>query len=92
MQFIAFGTYSDSEIVYINSLANWASSNPDTATISFRGLANGVAVGNTDITVTMQGVTNPPVRLTVVTPTPTPSTTATTTATTTTSETPATTP
>ena len=91
-QFVAIGTYSDGESAIINSLAIWTSSNPDAATISFGGIANGVAAGNTDIEATMWGVTSPPVNLTVVAPTTTPSTTATTTATTTTSATPTTTP
>ena len=77
MQFFAIGTYSNGEIVYINTLANWASSNPDVATISFAGLANGIVAGNTNITVNMLGVTSPPVSLTVVASTPTSSTTIT---------------
>ena len=67
-QFTATGTYSDGSNANISSLVTWASSNTTVATISSAGLATGVAVGNTNITAAMSGVTSPAVSLPVVTP------------------------
>jgi uncharacterized protein YjlB len=68
-QFVAVGTYSDGSTINITSQVTWSSSNSAVATISKAGLATGVAVGNSDITATMSGITSPPVTLTVITPT-----------------------
>ncbi len=70
-QLFAIGKYSDGSVADLTFLAIWASSNTDIATISMGGLATCKAVGNTDITAAMWGVTSAPVRLTVVTPTAT---------------------
>ena len=66
-QFTATGTYSDGSNANISSLVTWASSNTTVATISSAGLATGVAVGNTNITAAMSGVTSPAVSLPVLT-------------------------
>ena len=68
-QFVAVGTYSDGSTANITSQVTWGSSNSAVATISKAGLATGVAVGNSNITATMSGITSPPVTLTVITPT-----------------------
>ena len=67
-RFTATGTYSDGSNANISSLVTWASSNTTVATISSAGLATGVAVGNTNITAAMSGVTSPAVSLPVVSP------------------------
>ena len=43
----------------------WNSSNPTKATVDNTGLVTGVAVGTTNITATVDGVTSPPLALTV---------------------------
>lgn len=43
----------------------WNSSDPTKATVSTTGLVTGVAVGTTNITATVDGVTSPPLALTV---------------------------
>jgi len=68
MQLFAVGTYSDGSIADLTFLAIWNSSNTDIATITMGGLAKCKAVGNTNITATMWGVTSKPVTLSVVTP------------------------
>jgi len=87
-QFVAIGTNSDSSVVDITSQAIWSSSNINVAIISLAGsggLATGLAVGNTNITATMYGITSPPVSLNVGTTTSaTQTTTMSTTSTTTT--------
>ena len=51
-QFTATGKYQDGTFRDITASATWSSSNPALATISAGGLATGVSVGNTIITVT----------------------------------------
>jgi uncharacterized protein YjlB len=70
-QFTATGTYSDGSNADITSQVTWTSSDASIATISFTGLATGIAAGNTNITASMSGVTSPAVTLMVVAPTPT---------------------
>jgi len=65
-QFTATGTYSDDSVVDITSQVTWASSNAAVATVSSAGLTIGVAVGNTEITAALSGVTSPPVDLPII--------------------------
>jgi Fe-S cluster assembly iron-binding protein IscA len=64
-QFIATGHYSDGSTQYLTSAATWNSTNTAVATISnsegARGLVTGVAIGSTNITASMNGVTSSPV-------------------------------
>ena len=57
-QLTAIGTYSDSSTSDLSSLVQWSSSAPSVATISGAGLLTGVAVGNSTITGTYNGVTS----------------------------------
>jgi len=77
-QFVATGTYSDGSTADDSSKVTWASANTATATINSTGLATGVAVGASNITAALSGITSPAVVLTVVSPTSTASTTTTT--------------
>lgn len=65
-QFTATGTYSDDSVVDITSQVTWASSNAAVATVSSAGLTIGIAVGNTEITAALSGVTSPQVNLPIV--------------------------
>ena len=68
-QFTAVGTYANNSTTNISSQVTWTSSDTIVATISSAGLATGKAVGNTNITATLFGVTSPTTVLTVVTAT-----------------------
>ena len=68
-QFTAVGTYANNSTADISSQVTWTSSDTIVATISSAGLATGKAVGSTNITVTLFGVTSPTTVLTVVTAT-----------------------
>jgi hypothetical protein len=61
-QFTAIGTYSDTTTQDLTTVANWSSDTPSVGTISnapgSEGLATGVAVGATTITVTHQGISS----------------------------------
>jgi hypothetical protein len=57
-QFTATGTYSDSSTQSLTSQATWTSSNTTTATITAAGLASGLAVGTSNITAALNGVTS----------------------------------
>jgi hypothetical protein len=64
---VASGTYSNGiSGVDISSQVTWASSNPNIATVSSSGLATCVAVGSTNISAYLDGVTSNIVNLTVV--------------------------
>ena len=65
-QFTAIGTYANSSTADISSLVTWLSSDTTIATISSVGLATGVAVGHTNITATLFGLTSATIRLPVV--------------------------
>ncbi|MFZ1083748.1 MAG: Ig-like domain-containing protein [Terracidiphilus sp.] len=67
-QFTAKGSYSNSVIADITSSVTWNSATPGTATIASGGLATTVAVGTTNITASLSGVTSPAVVLTVTAP------------------------
>jgi len=69
-QFVATGKYSDGTTEDITSQVTWASSASSIATISAAGLATGVAVGTTNITASLSGITSPSVTLTVIAGTP----------------------
>ena len=62
-QFTAQGTYSDGSLQDITLKSTWKSSNPNIATISSIGLVTAVAAGNTDITISLSGITSPPVNV-----------------------------
>ena len=64
--FVATGTYADGSTADITSKVTWASSDVNIATISSVGLATAVAIGNTNITAALSGVTSPVISLTVV--------------------------
>ena len=65
-QFTAIGTYSNSTTANITSQVTWASSDITKATItSPGGLATGIAVGSTNITAVLNGITSTAVTLTV---------------------------
>jgi hypothetical protein len=66
--FVAYGTYSDGfSGVDISSQVTWISSDPTVATISSTGLATAIAVGSTNITAVLNGITSQIVTLTVET-------------------------
>ena len=69
-QFTVEGTYDDGSTIYLTSNLNWASSATDIATISDKGIATGLSLGTTNITVAVSGagVTSPAVSLIVVAP------------------------
>ena len=64
--FVATGKYADGETMDITSKATWTSSDVNIATISSAGVATGVAIGSTNITAALSGVTSPVVSLPVV--------------------------
>ncbi len=66
--FTATGTYSDSNTGSLPT-AVFSSSSPAVATITAGGVATGVAIGATNITATLSGITSPADSLTVVAPT-----------------------
>lgn len=64
-QYTATATYSDGSNGDVTATATWASSNTDVATIDATGLATGVAVGESNITASLDGVTSNAAVLTV---------------------------
>ena len=56
LPYSATATYSDGTTADVTSLVSWASSDTSKATISSAGLATGVAVGETTISATLDGV------------------------------------
>jgi len=69
--FVATGTYSDGSTEDISSQVTWSSDNTTVATIDSSGLATAVAIGTANITATLDGVTSPAVKLTVIAGVPT---------------------
>jgi hypothetical protein len=64
--FVATGKYADGTTADITSKVKWASSDNNIAGISSVGVANSVAIGNTNITAALSDITSPVVSLTVV--------------------------
>jgi hypothetical protein len=56
-QFTAIATYSDGSTANVTSTATWTVTNTGVATITAGGLASGVAVGSTQVTAALSGVT-----------------------------------
>ncbi len=56
-QFDAVATYSDNSTADVTSTAGWAVANTGVATITSAGLATGVAVGSTQVTASLSGIT-----------------------------------
>jgi len=65
--FSATATYSNGSTAAISTNIEWKSSEITVATIDSGGSANGLAVGTTNITATLDGITSPPVTLSVIT-------------------------
>jgi trimeric autotransporter adhesin len=65
--FNATATYSNGSTTDISAQAVWKSSEINVATIDSSGSANGLAVGTTNITATLDGITSPSVTLFVIT-------------------------
>jgi trimeric autotransporter adhesin len=65
--FNATATYSNGSTAAISTNIEWKSSENRVATIDSGGSATGLAVGTTDITATLDGITSPPVTLSVIT-------------------------
>ncbi|NGZ87945.1 ice-binding family protein [Duganella aceris] len=57
-QFIATATYADNSTALVTGSAVWSADSPSIGTVSASGLATGVAVGSTNITATVGGVTS----------------------------------
>jgi len=65
--FNATATYSNGSTKDISGQAMWRSSEISVAPIDTNGSANGLAAGTTNITATLDGITSPPVTLSVIT-------------------------
>jgi hypothetical protein len=61
----ATGTFSDQSTQDLSTQVSWSSSNPQAATVSASGLVGTLAVGGTQISASLAGVTSPPVALNV---------------------------
>jgi hypothetical protein len=57
-QLSAIGLFADNTTHDLTSLVNWASSNTGAATVSASGLYTGIALGSTNITASVQGLTS----------------------------------
>jgi len=69
-QFTVTGTYEDGSKQDVTFQVTWSSSDPNIATISSIGSVAAVSVGNTDITVSLSGITSPPVNVITYIPGP----------------------
>ena len=67
-QFTAVGTFTDGSTQNITNGVAWASATPSVAAISGTGVASGVAVGTSQITASLPGVTSPVDTLKVIAP------------------------
>ena len=65
LQLDATGTYSDGTTPDVSSLVVWGSSNPTVASVS-NSTVTGLNAGTTNITANLDGVTSPPVAITVI--------------------------
>jgi hypothetical protein len=74
-QFTATGTYSDNSTANISDKVKWTSSDQTIVTFvpsgAGSGFVDGMGVGTANITVSLDGITSPPINLTVVAPTST---------------------
>jgi Bacterial Ig-like domain (group 2) len=74
-QFTATGTYSDNSTANISDKVKWTSSDQTIVTFvpsaAGSGFVDGMGVGTASITASLDGITSPPVNLTVVAPTTT---------------------
>src|SRR5579872_2422927 len=70
LQFTAMGYYSDGTSRNLTTTVSWASSNPSAATINASGAVTAVAVGNTGITATLNGIVSNTESLSVQVPKP----------------------
>jgi trimeric autotransporter adhesin len=66
IQFSATGKYSNGSYINLTSKVTWTSSDPKMAHVADNGLSTGLAVGSTEITASLSGITSAPVSLTVV--------------------------
>ena len=67
-QFSAVGTFADGSTQNITDAVAWASRTPSVATISSTGVASAMAVGTSQITASLTGVTSPDDTLNVIAP------------------------
>jgi uncharacterized protein YjdB len=67
LQFSAKGTYADGSTADISSQVAWVSSDTTIARISSSGLATGAAVGTTNISASLSGISSPVISLPVAT-------------------------
>jgi hypothetical protein len=67
-QYTAVGTFTDGSTQNITNGVAWASAPPSVAAISGTGVASGVAVGTSQITASLPGVTSPGHTLKVIAP------------------------
>jgi len=65
LQFTAIGSYSNNSTKDVTSQVTWISSDTTIATISSAGLASSLAVGSTNITAALSGITSTPAILLV---------------------------
>ena len=65
--FNAIATYSNGSTAEISTQAMWKCSEVNVATVNKNGNATGLAVGVTNITATLDGITSPPVIVSVIT-------------------------
>jgi Bacterial Ig-like domain (group 2) len=56
-EFTASGIYSDNSTQNVTSLVNWSSAVPSVATVSWAGVASGLAPGTSTISASYQGIT-----------------------------------
>lgn len=64
-QLMAVGTYSDGRTADISSSVVWTTGSSSTATVSNTGLVTGVVSGETSVSAELDGITSPPVGITV---------------------------
>lgn len=71
-QFTATGTYSDNSTANISDKVKWASSDQTIVTFvpsaAGSGFVDGMGVGTVNITASLDGITSPPINLTVMSP------------------------
>ncbi len=65
-QFAALGTYTDGTTASLTNQVTWASDTPGVATITSRGFVQTLAVGTSNITATLGGVSSAPDPVTVL--------------------------
>ena len=70
LQFTATGNYSDATTQNLTAKSAWSSSSPAVATVNASGTATAVAVGSTNITASLNGITSNAATLAVQPPPP----------------------